>query len=331
MFKGRILLLACFFLPTVALASGELLNSWNPKPPGAYSFAQKYPKMARLLYAFDYGHALIYEELWRVAGTGIPSDRLESFIFDPNDDLIVSKIYRILHNPPTQQPNEESLAPRFYTQFGYLVDLFDWGHMLHWFTWDIFTTHPNNDQTRLVNTQMSAYARLPRLSLPRTCKSMNGFMDNFNPAYSRKFRTDYPIANGLIWGYHFVQLRITEALMAPTQGERDRMMDKAYDDFFRYLGDIPYSLPQGMPMAADDAVSPEFWRKYRELGIIFDNLHMVHDVIGDLIVDSNIGDGGYGTREAKVAEMERIIAGALDPNAFIAPDCDDNNHSGNGR
>src|SRR3989344_7119050 len=108
----RWVLFLSLLFPFTTSASGGIEDYWSPLPPGTYSFSQRYPKMARLLYAFDYGHALIYEELWRVAGSGAPSDRLESFIFDPNDDLIVSKIYRILHNPPTQQPHEESLAPR---------------------------------------------------------------------------------------------------------------------------------------------------------------------------------------------------------------------------
>jgi len=35
---------------------------WYPLPGEAYAFSRKYPEAQRLLFAFDYGHALVYEK-----------------------------------------------------------------------------------------------------------------------------------------------------------------------------------------------------------------------------------------------------------------------------
>ena len=53
-------------------------------------------------------------------------------------------------------------------------------------------------------------------------------------------------------------------------------------------------MPKVMPMTA--AVAPEFSRRYPEVAIIFDNLHSMHDVISDVLADT---DG------AAVAEARR--------------------------
>ena len=41
---------------------------WYPMPTEAYTFGKKYPDAQRLLFAFDYGHALVYERLLNTKG-----------------------------------------------------------------------------------------------------------------------------------------------------------------------------------------------------------------------------------------------------------------------
>ena len=37
--------------------------TWYPQPAEAYKFGEMYPEAQSLLFAFDYGHALVYERL----------------------------------------------------------------------------------------------------------------------------------------------------------------------------------------------------------------------------------------------------------------------------
>jgi hypothetical protein len=47
------------------------------------------------------------------------------------------------------------------------------------------------------------------------------------------------------------------------------------------LGDAPATMPYLMPMTA--AIAPTLAARYPEAAIIFDNLHMMHDVVSDIL------------------------------------------------
>jgi hypothetical protein len=64
-----------------------------------------------------------------------------------------------------------------------------------------------------------------------------------------------------------------------------------------------------MPMTA--AVAPRFAERHPCAAIIFDNLHMMHDILSDVLASDRI------PREAKGAEIERQLAEFRDPSRKV--------------
>ena len=92
-----------FILGLVVSSSAWAGPVWMPIPPEAYKFGDRYPEAQRLLYAFDYGHALVYERLLHRRGT----------IQDPEafEKQILAEIMAILKNPPNVKVEEGDIAP----------------------------------------------------------------------------------------------------------------------------------------------------------------------------------------------------------------------------
>ncbi|HET9514337.1 MAG TPA: hypothetical protein VFO95_10470, partial [Gemmatimonadales bacterium] len=58
------------------------------------------------------------------------------------------------------------------------------------------------------------------------------------------------------------------------------------DRFWAMLKDPPANLPSVMPMTS--AVAPEFSRRHLRAALIFDNLHMLHDIISDILLSDRV-------------------------------------------
>src|SRR5579885_3151145 len=99
----RALLIAATLLVSGVSARAETV--WYPLPAEAYAFGERYPEAQRLLYGFDYGHALIYEQLLLNRGAIADPAKLEQ-------DLL-TQIFAILKNPPTIKPDENDIAPNY--------------------------------------------------------------------------------------------------------------------------------------------------------------------------------------------------------------------------
>jgi hypothetical protein len=97
--------------------------------------------------------------------------------------------------------------------------------------------------------------------------------------YSMAFRKKYPKVNGLFWGYHWLQGAMYDGLDGLTL-EQQRFsyeaMGKRYRNIELYRTDRPF-----MPMFAE--VSPKFAAKFPEIANAFDNLHMLHDMVNDIL------------------------------------------------
>lgn len=143
---------------------------WTPRPPEAYKFGQLYPDAQRLLYAFDYGHALVYERLLLNRGKIQDPEQFEK-------DLL-RDIMAILKNPPSVKVDEEDIAPLYVHKFPKIITLFDWSHMLHQYVLDVLATSPDRGggMVRRVNELYTHYNSLNRIAITLKSKSLkNGF------------------------------------------------------------------------------------------------------------------------------------------------------------
>ena len=95
---------AILFSLTIYANSVNAAVIWYPMPPEAYKFGNIYPEAQHLLYAFDYGHAVVYEKLLNSGGI-IPNP--QQFEKD-----LLTEIIAILKNPPTTKVDEDDIAPQ---------------------------------------------------------------------------------------------------------------------------------------------------------------------------------------------------------------------------
>lgn len=233
---------------------------------GRYNFdIYNIKPLAYDLNAVAVGHAMAYEDM--VTGK---SATLDATTFD--------RINWVLTHPPKLMPDEGAIAPTFGRTYGVLEQVFDWTHVLHAQTADVLASTQLTDQEK--DKEIQALWKFYFNSVPYSVTSlpMNmGFLDG--QPYSGAFRKKYPKVNGLFWGYHWLQGIMYDVLMGKTLPQK-RQIYQVIGDRYRkielYRTDRPF-----MPMFAE--TSPRFSQKYPDIANAFDNLHMLHDMVNDIL------------------------------------------------
>ncbi|MEP6573727.1 MAG: hypothetical protein ABJD11_13570, partial [Gemmatimonadota bacterium] len=247
--------------------------------PGSFNWAmlKNYPEAARLFNAFDYGHAILYEKLY--TGPNAPVAELEAQQFDYiTTDLLI--------RPPRFAVAEEVIEPN-YARLAWKAKLmFDWAHTLHRQVYDVYADERLSEQAKdsLVEVLTDYYLSNRNLAFSTSPKSMQ-LMDG--QEFSQVFRQRYPKMNGLIWAYHWLQVGLYEPLIAgKTPAEKKAGVKAVLARFWSMVEDPPNRFPKVMPMTA--AVAPEFSRRHPRAAVIFDNLHMMHDIISDVLASTKV-------------------------------------------
>jgi hypothetical protein len=241
-----------------------------------WQFRAHYPAVDRLVNAFDFGHGILYEELY--TRPDAPVERLERTIYE-------RLTRQILRNPPRMPMPEEAFMPRYARFVPLAKQMFEWSHMLHRQVYDVLADPGVQDRDAALE-EVYQYYITSRLAFTDVPKSM-AIMDE--QYFSQEFRQRYPRFNGLIWAYHWLQIAIHEPFMHtddPEELQAAMMAIKAR--FWQMVADPPDALPVEMPMMP--AIAPEFSRRYPRVAAIFDNLHMMHDVISDILVSDLVED-----------------------------------------
>jgi len=263
-------------------------------------FRRSHPAADRLFNAFDYGHAILYERLY--TRPGAPASELEE-----REYAFITR--RLLTNPP-RLPVEEGAIESAYARLAPEAKLmFEWAHILHRQMYDVLADErlSQAEKDAEVAALLRYYRSRPDLAFSRVPKSME-LMEGQH--YSTVFREGYPRFNGLIWGYHWLQVGLYEPLMVGrTAEERQTGVAATVARFRQMLEDAPRNLPRVMPMTA--AVSPVFAARYPEAAIIFDNLHGMHDVISDILASPAV------PRERKREEILRAAKRYRDDTSFV--------------
>jgi hypothetical protein len=263
-------------------------------------FRRDYPAADRLFNAFDYGHAILYEKLY--TRPGAPASELEEREYD-----FITR--RLLVSPP-KMPLEEGAIEVEYVKLAPEAKLmFEWAHILHRQIYDVL------GDNRLSQAQKDAeiadllvyYKSRPDLAFSSVPKNMELMEGQY---YSTAFREGYPKFNGLIWGYHWLQVGLYEPLLTGrTPEERQTGVTATVARFRQMLENAPENMPRMMPMTP--AIAPTFAARYPEAAIIFDNLHGMHDVISDILASPQV------PRERKREEILRAAERYRDATSFV--------------
>ena len=280
--------------------------TWYPQPAEAYQFGQMYPKAQQLLFAFDYGHALVYEKLLLNRGQIKNPQEFEK--------QILGDVMAILKNPPNVKVEEDDIAPLYVFTFPMMVNVFDWSHMLHQFVLDVLAGSQDRGpaMNQRIEVLFKQYQANQRIAITDVCKTML-FMDGH--FFSKDFRRQYPSFNLLIWSYHWFQIKLYEALMKPTMMERDAAVNQVTNDFWQLISDLPDSAEFDM-MPETSGEAPTFYAAFPRISAAFDNNHMLHDIVSDILNSAKVPSSDMRSLGITYAQM------AMDPAAFKSNKCD---------
>lgn len=233
----------------------------------------------------DFGHSNLYENLLLTGGHDVPAieerARRETLAF------IATK--------PRLNPNEEAIAPTYMKLAWRAQNTFDEAHALHRATYDIVVSdEPDKDraiQEVLAYYRNSAYAITSRRLDHRRLDQL---------PYSKAFRTRFPLFNATIWSYHYLQVAVYDSLQAATDlAAKTKAVRPILTTYRGYLDQPPVQWTF-MPLTAE--LSPQFAARYPDVANIFDNLHMLHDNISDILTSERLP-----TWEAKRQEIYRVV------------------------
>jgi len=244
--------------------------------PGAHSFAfnDTYPAASRLFNAFDYGHAILYQQLWQFPTTG--AQHLEQ-----REHAYISKT--LLRNPPRLPLDEHAVGTDWSLLAPETLEMFNWAHMLHRQLYDVLTRDADAPAERDAHVAALLRYYRSRSAVAFSAKPKDMTLMEGQP-YSLAFRQQAPTFNGLIWSYHWVQMTLYDALLAgATKADRDANVNAVVRRFFVLVDSAP---PSMMPMSP--GIAPLFSSMYPDAAIIFDNLHSLHDVVSDILANPNV-------------------------------------------
>jgi hypothetical protein len=265
-----------------------------------WAFRRHFNAAERLFYAFDYGHAILYETLW--TRPEAPTSLLEDRIYD-------RLTRRVLVRPPHVPLEEAAIEVEYAKLVPEAKLMFDWAHVLHRQVYDVWADDriPPEEKDAHIDEILRYYRSRPDIAFSTRPKSME-LMDG--QYYSLAFRERFPKFNGLIWAYHWLQVGLYEPLIAGRNSdERQALVRATVARFWQMLDHPPETMPYLMPMTA--AVAPVFAERYPEIAIVFDNLHMMHDVISDILASPEV------PRDRKRAEIVRAVELFRDDTSYV--------------
>ena len=233
----------------------------------------------------DFGHSKLYETLLLTDGIDVPAV----------EDRARKETLAFIATKPRLNPNEEAIAPIYMKLAWRAQNTFDEAHALHRATYDIMVSDTIEKDAELRKAlayyQDSAYAiTAKRLDHRR--------LDEF--PYSKTFRARFPLFNATIWSYHYLQVAVYDPLQAAADLDAKKQAVRPILATYRHYLNEPPVQWTFMPLTGE--LSPIFAARYPEIANIFDNLHMLHDNISDILTSERLA-----TWETKRAEIYRLV------------------------
>ncbi|MBA3754042.1 MAG: hypothetical protein H0X01_07905, partial [Nitrospira sp.] len=214
----------------------------------------------------DFGHSNLYENLLLTGAKDVPAI----------EEMARKETLQFIHSRPLLNPNEEAIAPTYMKLAWKAQNTFDEAHALHRSTYDIYGSDLSVKETSFRKVldfyQDSQYAiTAHRLDHQR--------LDTF--PYSKSFRRKFPLFNATIWAYHYLQVVVYDTLGAAQDLQaKQKAVEPILRTYHGYLNKPPVEWTF-MPMTEE--LSPKFAADYPEIANIFNNLHMMHDNISDIL------------------------------------------------
>ena len=262
---------------------------------GSYNFAQFWNQNDSYRYsaAFHFHHGKQHDILQLT-----PLARHEQEDREFNEDVV-----RFLQRKTARiEPTMELYGP-YTAQFAFRVyRAIDWTHMHHEQTYDILshTKIPWSEKKEWTDRAVRYYLDKNR-GVARSIAPLDITMRRaavMMKPYFTYYRNYYPRSNAFAWVAHWWHPVIYEGYMIAGNDKQDqsRVLDEINATMFR---EVLVDRPHRMLLSRE--IMPRYSRLSPESANIFDNLHMLHGIVYDILAYE-----GW-TRDQKRAELYRFI------------------------
>jgi hypothetical protein len=280
----------------LALAGSAQVPAWaqwesrdkrfHGRGPWSFALHRALPELDAEFNGVDFGHSHLYETLLLTGGKDVPAV----------EDRARRQTLAFIASRPGLPPNEEAIAPTYMRLAWRAQNVFDEAHALHRATYDIYASEAVTDKEGAIRRALAYYQRSPSAVTAQRLDHRR--LDEF--PYSKTFRERFPLFNATIWAYHYLQGAAYEPLLSASNRDEQREgLRPILETYRRYLDRPPVEW-SFMPLTGE--LSPTFGRQYPAIANIFDNLHMLHDNISDVLASETLP-----TWEAKRAEIYRLV------------------------
>jgi hypothetical protein len=177
----------------------------------------------------------------------------------------------------------------------------DWTHIHHEQTYDVMAEKsiPWSDKKGWTDKTVNYYLK-KNPEVARSCAPLDVTMRRaatMMKPYFGVFRNKYPKSNNFFFAAHWWHPAIYEAQMIAGNGPKQEQVVHATDELF--YNEVLKDRPQRMLLSRE--MMPRYSRLSPESANIFDNLHMLHGIIYDILAYE-----GWSAAE-KRAEIYRVI------------------------
>ena len=257
---------------------------WQPRGPWKYAIMRGLPQLYREFNGIDFGHAHLAETLLKTQD----QQRVEQARLQVLDFIFSS---------PSVPPDEEQVAPTMNQMAWEVTKTFDWTHSFHRSLYDLFASDRVKDKEAAYRKLLADYLEKPEAITPHRLDH-HGALWSFPE--SKSFRDKFRTFNTQIWAYHWLQAAVYDVQLLGDVKKQQELMPKVIAFYHGYLRRPPVEW-QFMPMLPE--ASPNFSKRFPEAAAIFDNLHMLHDNVDDVLSRPDL----YPTLEAKRAAVLKIL------------------------
>lgn len=257
---------------------------WQPRGPWNWSLPRELPQLNREFNGIDFGHAHIAETLLSTQD----QQRVEKARLEVLDFIFSS---------PSVPPDEEQAAPTFIRMAWEVQRAFNWTHTFHRALYDLFASDVQ-DKERAYRKILADYLENPE-AITSHRLDHHGKLWSFPE--SKSFRDKFRKFNTQIWAYHWLQGATYDVqLMGDAERQRE-LMPQIIEHYQGYLKNPPIEW-EFMPLLTETA--PEFSARFPEAATIFDNLHMLHDNVDDILSRPDM----YATLQEKREAILKVLA-----------------------
>jgi hypothetical protein len=259
--------LAASLVAPVLPARGERVRRderWPPRGSWNRALARELPRLYREFNGIDFGHAHLAETLLR---TQEPAEVERARL----------QVLEFIFRAPRVPPDEFQVVPTASRLAWGVQRAFDWAHELHRSLYDLFASGHARDPEATYRRILSDYIGKPE-AITSHRLDHHGKLWSFPE--SKSFRDRFPEFNSQIWAYHWLQAAVYDVQLAGGTETQHSLLPRVIEWYHGYLMEPPVEW-QFMPLMPEGA--PWFSERFPEAAAIFDNLHMLHDNVDDVL------------------------------------------------